>query len=204
MAHRRNVPLPGLTRLGCRGTRDRAEPGSGPGIRAANAHEALTTPPAVRIARFSLPTAPWQRLPCSGAVSLSLARTDDLPAVDAIAQRCHGAGGYGERINAASLRAWTAPTSARYRELWLAREPGGAPVGAACLVGTGARSPTRWSIPYLLIVPAARRQGVATALVREVLRAAAAAGAVHLEVETSAAWGPATSFWRSVLARLSE
>ena len=55
----------------------------------------------------------------------------------------------------------------------------------------------RWSIGWLLVHPAARRQGLARALVATALNQARTAGAAEVFTETSSLW-PAAAFWQAV------
>lgn len=85
---------------------------------------------------------------------------------------------------------------------WLAR-PRTAPAeagprGLVTLVHVHDRSGrVRWSIGWLLVHPAARREGLGRALVAVAVQQARQAGADALWAETSAAW-TAAAFWRAI------
>lgn len=72
-------------------------------------------------------------------------------------------------------------------------------IGLSTIRGVGA---PRCSIPWLLVHPAHRRRGVATALVRRASGAAAAQAVESVSVETLTTW-PAAGFWRALAARLT-
>lgn len=158
------------------------------------------------IFRMSLPASGWSRWKPAADVIVSRCSPPDVDVAAAVAMACRTDAGSGYRISAAGLRGWLEPhpSAPACCELWLARHQAGEPVGAACLSRTRNRAGTRWSIPFLLVVPAARRRGVATTLLREVLRSAEEAGAGHVEVETSTDWIPAVHFWRSIALKLPD
>ena len=56
----------------------------------------------------------------------------------------------------------------------------------------------RYSIPWLVVDPRERRQGVGAGLVRRALYAAAHEGVRDVAVETLARWQSATSFWDAI------
>ena len=72
------------------------------------------------------------------------------------------------------------------------------PLGLVALVAAGAGQPTRFSIAWLLVHPAARRRGVATALVAHAIAHAETLGAATVHAETSSLWPSAVGFWHSV------
>lgn len=89
---------------------------------------------------------------------------------------------------------------------WLARprtagndaDAGVVPVGLVSLVQSIDRvGRNRWSIGWLLVRPAARRQGLGRGLVAVAVRHARDAGADVVRAETSAAW-PAARFWQAI------
>lgn len=82
-----------------------------------------------------------------------------------------------------------------------AREPGVAPVGLVSLVVTGQAGRGRFSIASLLVHPATRRCGVATALVVAALDRARALGATEVFAETLSSWPDATAFWQHAVDR---
>lgn len=74
------------------------------------------------------------------------------------------------------------------------------PLGGIGLATARIANAARCSIPWLLVHPAHRRRGVATALVSRALGAAAEQAVEAVSVETLATW-PAAGFWRTVAAR---
>ncbi len=72
------------------------------------------------------------------------------------------------------------------------------PRGFVTLVATPAAAGTRHAIGWLVVDPAARRRGVARALVAAALGAARRHGAEAVWVETAPAWPEAAAFWRAV------
>lgn len=88
-------------------------------------------------------------------------------------------------------------------QAWLAWETvvaGGvaAPLGFVTLVATSSAVGIRHAIGWLVVDPAARRRGIARALVAAALGAARRGGAETVWVETAAAWPEAAAFWRAV------
>ena len=65
-------------------------------------------------------------------------------------------------------------------------------------VVTLAQTATGWSIPWLLVHPAARRRGVGRMLVNTAVNHARSQGAIAVTAETLAAWGNAAAFWPAV------
>lgn len=88
---------------------------------------------------------------------------------------------------------------------WLARPrpavditPVAMPSGLVTLVESHDRAGrVRWSIGWLIVHPAARRQGLGRGLVAVAVRHAREAGADMVWVETSVAW-PSARFWQAV------
>ncbi|MCE9630765.1 MAG: GNAT family N-acetyltransferase [Planctomycetia bacterium] len=76
------------------------------------------------------------------------------------------------------------------------------PAGMVTLTVAGQGEARRFSIGWLVVAPAARRRGVATALVRHALAQAQVAGAAVVYVETLGTWADADAFWRSLDCRI--
>ena len=70
--------------------------------------------------------------------------------------------------------------------------------GEAIGVVALAHTPVGWSIPWLLVHPAARRRGVGRMLVNMAVAHAGSQGAIAVTAETLAAWGNAAAFWPAV------
>lgn len=70
------------------------------------------------------------------------------------------------------------------------------------VVGAGV-GPPRASIGWLLVVPAYRRRGVATALVARAADHARSLGIDRLAADTLSKWSAAAGFWRSIAAPAS-
>jgi len=86
---------------------------------------------------------------------------------------------------------------------WVARSEtaGPAPAGLVVLVCAGSGDSARWSIGWLAVNPASRRQGIGMALVATAMRFAADRGASVVHAETLAKWPAAVAFWEA--ARLA-
>jgi ribosomal protein S18 acetylase RimI-like enzyme len=150
----------------------------------------------------------------------------DLAAVAELAEECRAidpalAGRWNPAGLCAELRgregrrvhgwlAWPAvpePSAARSAALSApdseARSPAGSvpsgdrcPLGMIAVVDVGRQPLVRASIAWLLVHPAARRRGVATALVRRALAEVGRLGGDVVSVETLPSWAAATAFWR--------
>lgn len=88
-------------------------------------------------------------------------------------------------------------------EAWLAVIPspdagGEKPAGLVSLVASRSATGTRHSIGWLLVHPAARRQGVGRALVAHACRRAADLAADKVWAECRSDWAEAMAFWRVV------
>lgn len=145
----------------------------------------------------------WTRLPRVEHLDVRPADEDDHVALNALVSACRGQGGF---CHALSLKALggAAPVAHRRASTLLVEGADGDVVGAAGLSAVATAGGCRWSIPFLLVVPAARRRGVATALVRELLRASVAAGANEVSAETLASWIDAAAFWDRLARTLAD
>lgn len=77
---------------------------------------------------------------------------------------------------------------------WQSATLGPRPVGVVML----ARTAAGLSIPWLLVDPDVRRQGVARSLVNEAVRHARGLGASSITAETLDSWPEAVSFWPAI------
>lgn len=116
-----------------------------------------------------------------------------------------GAGrpGAGPEPRGRGLVAELASRPGREVEAWLAitqavPTAGDRVVGLISLVAARSATGIRHSIGWLLVHPAARRRGVARALVARACRRAAELGAEMVWVECRSDWADAMAFWRAV------
>ena len=129
----------------------------------------------------------------------------DRLAVSVLAERCRADDpAIAGRFAATGLQAELTNRVGRTVHAWLAwrrRGPDAAaedcPLGMLSLVETGRGGRTRSSIAWLLVHPAARRQGVATALVRRAMAHVRANGGSEVWAETLSTWPAAAAFWRN-------
>jgi len=129
-----------------------------------------------------------------------LRAADDLAAVAELAAQCRAfdtdmAGGWSPR----GLRAELTGREGRRVHGWLAWPTGPhadrSPVGMVAVVDVGRRPLVRASIAWLLVHPAVRRRGVATALVRRALEEVCRLGGDVVSAETLSSWPAAIAFW---------
>ncbi len=153
----------------------------------------VARPLAVVIERLTHPTsrAEW-------SVS-AWGETPPLPAVEALAR----AGTHLPRFAwplPAGLAAEVISRPGRQVETWLASPTPGLPVaepaGLATLVTASGGQRIRVSIGWLLVHPAARRQGLGRRLVATLLMVAQQRAIENVWVETRSDWLAATAFWR--------
>lgn len=104
-------------------------------------------------------------------------------------------------LAAAGLAADVRGRQGRTVRAWAAVRPEGSIAAIIGLAEATLPGDRRFSIPWLVVDPSDRRRGTGAALVRQALGAAAEAGAVHVTVETLAAWDAARAFWEAILAR---
>jgi GNAT superfamily N-acetyltransferase len=84
---------------------------------------------------------------------------------------------------------------------WAAVRPEGSAAGVIALADATVAGDRRFSIPWLVVDPLARRRGIGAGLVRHAIATAAAAGAVCVSVETLTTWATARAFWEAIVAR---
>ena len=143
----------------------------------------------------------WSCLSAATNVTVRLASDGDEAALQAVVASCRGMEGFGYGLSPAGLVARSA-TPHRSVRVWLAEESGGHAVAAAGLAQVVASRGDRWSIPFVLVSPSSRRRGLATALLRELLREAASTGAGFVRAETLTTWSDAAAFWSRLALRL--
>ncbi|MEX0668920.1 MAG: GNAT family N-acetyltransferase [Pirellulales bacterium] len=107
------------------------------------------------------------------------------------------------KLTAAGLLGECTSRPDRNVSAWLARADTIDPAGLVTLTVVTAGVKRRFSIGWLLVAPAARRRGVATALACRALVQAQAAGASEVHVETLESWTDADAFWQNLAARLT-
>jgi len=136
---------------------------------------------------------------------VSLSEAADRAAVTRLAEQCR----LGDPIHAGhfapiGLLAELISRPGRTVHAWLAWPAGyreaaaDCPLGLVALVAAGPAALPRCSIAWLLVDPAARRRGVAKALVSAAVAQAALLGATQVFAETHAEWTVAAAFWQAV------
>lgn len=127
----------------------------------------------------------------AGSVAALVASCDEPPRT-----------GDGDGPVPANLLAECATTRGRSVCCWFARPdvaPRGDAIGLITLVVVGAGAgPSRASIGWLLVAPAHRRRGVATALVARAAEHARSLGIDRISADTLSRWSAASGFWRSI------
>jgi ribosomal protein S18 acetylase RimI-like enzyme len=117
-----------------------------------------------------------------------------------LARAAAAAPGSGPRLTGAGIVAELAQRPGREVEAWLAftadQDPPRA-IGLVTLVKAGATPHSRWSMAWLLVHPAARRQGVGRRLTVEACRRAHQLGAAAIWVECRSDWREALGFWQA-------
>lgn len=126
----------------------------------------------------------------------------DLPRLATLIGSCRGHGGLGHSASAQGLLGTITGSEARQALAWLA-ERESTTIAAIGLAGVTVGSRMHWSIPFLVVSPAARRSGVGTSLVRVALGEAEARGATTVVAETLTTWPAADGFWRSIATLLA-
>lgn len=141
-------------------------------------------------------------------VAVSMARADHREAVVTLATQCRSEDPAGH-FNPHGLLAELTGRPARLVHAWLAWPAATAtiaatgsdadtgPLGLVALVTAGVMPKPRFSIAWLLVHPAARRRGIATALVNHAVAHAESFGATEISAETLPSWPAAVGFWRS-------
>lgn len=115
---------------------------------------------------------------------------------------CNADSGAGPRLSPAGLLAELASRDGRSSVGFLARSaaagPDADPVGLALVIEASGTRGRRFSLAWLLVHPAARRQGVAKALLSHSLAHVRSRGGKECSVETLSSWPDAVAFWRRV------
>lgn len=119
----------------------------------------------------------------------------DAAFITAVTDACRG--GAGPSPAACGMRGELSGRSDRRVTTWLAFAED-RPVGLLVGVAAGVAPRVRHSIAWLLVIPDARRRGVATALAGAAVHAAIRAGAREVWAETRTDWPAAISFWTAV------
>lgn len=126
----------------------------------------------------------------------------DAEAISTLLERCRiSQEGMAARLTVAGLCDECTPRPGRNVLASLARIDHVDPAGMVTLTVAGMAATRRFSIGWLVVVPAARRRGVATALVCHALAQARTAGAAVVHVETLGSWADADAFWRTLDCR---
>ena len=152
----------------------------------------------MKIFTVDLPVAGFQAFACPG---LSIVRADavrDAGAVQRLVAACAGEpAGMAPLPTPAGMTAELQSRSGREVAAWLAwpQVSSGVPAGLVVLVAAGGANLPRWSIGWLLVNPAWRRQHVGMALVATALQFAGERGASVVYAETLGRWPAAVAFW---------
>jgi GNAT superfamily N-acetyltransferase len=125
-----------------------------------------------------------------------------LEAVRLLFLVCNADSRAGPRLSPAGLRAELAGREGRSSVGFLARSAAAGPdadaVGLALVIEARGMRGRRFSLAWLLVHPAFRRQGVASALVSHALAYVRSRGGQECSVETLSSWPDAVAFWRRV------
>lgn len=110
----------------------------------------------------------------------------------------------GPRVSLAGLQAELTPREGRAPVGFAARSAAagvdGEIVGFALVLDASGRRGRRFSLAWLLVHPAVRRQGVAMALLSAAVAHVRSQGGAEIHVETLSTWPNAVAFWRTVAA----
>ena len=143
-------------------------------------------------------------LPDTGAArwaisSLDLEQEEQL--VEPLLLACVADSAAGPKLSLAGLHSELASRPGRTTTGFVARAPQGASVagvvGLAIVVEALAAERRRLSLSWLLVHPAARRQGVATALLAHACEHVRARGGAEISAETLDSWPAAVAFWQT-------
>lgn len=158
----------------------------------------------VSILRFELPTAGSPAFRCVGIVVELVDPAQCLDQLRAVVEASEtGKSAAEPDFQASGLAGELQSRPGREVWAWVARSEtaGPAPAGLVVLVCAGSGDSARWSIGWLAVNPAWRRQGIGMGLVATAMRFAAARGASVVHAETLEKWPAAVAFWRA--ARLA-
>ena len=143
-------------------------------------------------------------MPRGASLLIRAVRTPaDRTAAGLLASCCRTADpAFAGRLAPRGIAAELTSRAGRAVHAWLAEGGTGAvkpcPLGMLSLVETGSRPRVRFSVAWLIVHPDARRQGIATALVRRAAAHVAAGGGHEFFAETLPSWPAASSFWKSL------
>lgn len=108
----------------------------------------------------------------------------------------------GPRLSPAGLRSELASRDGRAGVGFVARSAAAGPdadvVGMTVVIEAQGTRGRRFSLAWLLVHPAVRRQGVATALLHAAFAHVRSRGGTEVCVETLSTWPDAVAFWRHV------
>lgn len=142
------------------------------------------------------PSGKWAVFPLDCSLGIDISRP--------LVMACNAESGAGPRLSPVGLRAELASRDGRACVGFLARGaaagPDGDAVGLAVVIEASGSRGRRFSLAWLLVHPAFRRQGVASALVSHSLAHVRSRGGKACSVETLSTWPEAVAFWRSVSA----
>jgi GNAT superfamily N-acetyltransferase len=117
---------------------------------------------------------------------------------------CHADSQPGPRVSRAGLQAELTPREGRAAVGFAARSTAAGAdsdiVGFALVLEASGGRGRRFSLAWLLVHPAVRRQGVAMALLSAAVAHVRSQGGAKIHVDTLSSWPDAVAFWRSVTA----
>ncbi len=125
----------------------------------------------------------------------------EAPLVDPLLRACAADSAAGPKLSLAGLRAELASRPNRMTAGFVARATQGPTVpdvvGLALVVEALAAGRRRFSLSWLLVHPATRRQSVATALLARVCDHVRTRGGAGVSAETLDSWPAAVAFWQN-------
>lgn len=142
--------------------------------------------------------------PKAGAVAWTIASLDlewEQPLVESLLVACAADPVAGPRLSLAGVRAELASRPDRMTAGFVARATQGAAVadvvGLAIVVEALAAGRRRFSLSWLLVHPAVRREGIATALLARACDHVRTRGGAEIAAETLDSWPVAVAFWQT-------